>query len=107
MVEDSLSEVTALALAAKGAADLAILQVATHEQICAIRYGNINDSLKKVESFIKWAGTSFAGVTIALLGWMAVELFEANNARFNQVQANRERIDQIERHQSAPLNNPN
>lgn len=46
-----------------------------HEDLCAERYKNINDSLADLKAAIKGHQKIAWGIVIALLGWMAAQLW--------------------------------
>lgn len=76
-----------------------------HEDICAERYRNINNSMTKIETsvdkqfgeikdILKWAGGALFSVIIALLGFLATQQFNANDQARKQAEA---KIDLLER----------
>lgn len=54
--------------------------IAAHEDLCAERYGNINTAIREIKSIIKWAGTTGLGIIIALIGFLAVQIYNSNEA---------------------------
>lgn len=54
-----------------------------HERECALRYKALNDSIADLKEGMKWVIRLAVGIMIALIGWLAVQLWEAEgrNAR--------------------------
>jgi hypothetical protein len=56
-------------------AEDALQRIDSHEAICAERYKNINDTLGEVKGAVKEHQRAAWGVVIALIAWMALELW--------------------------------
>jgi hypothetical protein len=50
-----------------------------HENLCAERYKNINDTLKTIKSILAWAGTTIFGLLMVTLGWLVVQQVNRND----------------------------
>jgi predicted negative regulator of RcsB-dependent stress response len=53
----------------------AYAKIEAHEDLCAERYSNIHDKLGELRDDAKNTGRLVVGVLLALLGWMAVQLW--------------------------------
>lgn len=51
--------------------------IEAHEDLCAERYNNINNSIGEIKSILKWAGTTGFLIIIGLLGFLAKTTWEA------------------------------
>lgn len=58
-----------------------------HEDICAIRYQNINDSIADIKGWMKWAGGGAFTLIMSVLAFLAVAQFNANDAARQEQQA--------------------
>jgi hypothetical protein len=65
----------------------AYAKIEAHEDICALRYKGIGDSIKELKDLIHWILAGVAMVAVSLIAWMAVQLFAANNARMTALEA--------------------
>jgi spore coat polysaccharide biosynthesis predicted glycosyltransferase SpsG len=74
------------AIEAKELAKSAQVRILSHEELCAERYENIKASISDLKSIIKWAGTTMFGIIMLMLGWLAVQLYENNQARLNNLE---------------------
>lgn len=73
--------------------------ITAHEDLCAERYGNIHAGLARLEGILKWAGVTGFGIIIALLGFLALQMLNANaDAR----RAADTKIDLLERQLQQP-----
>lgn len=81
-----MSEHPTLARQAMDKAVEADNKIKAHEDICAIRYENINDTLSRIMKIIGWGGTALAGLVLSVLGWAMVHLFEANERAVQALQ---------------------
>lgn len=50
-------------------------KIEAHEDLCAIRYAAINDTLGELKASAKQHERAAWGVVLALLAWMAVQLY--------------------------------
>lgn len=64
---------TAVDAVARARADEAHSKIEGHEELCAERYKNINDTLGTIKSILGWAGGSIFAVLVAMLGWLSVQ----------------------------------
>lgn len=80
--------------------------IAAHEDLCAERYGNINTAIREIKAFQKWAGTTAFGIIIALLGFLAMQVFNSNEAAKKASAANdetvRQQLAEMRARQAAP-----
>lgn len=53
-------------------------KIEAHEDICALRYEGINRSIAELKGLLHLILTGTAGVVIAITGWLAVQVFNAN-----------------------------
>lgn len=53
----------------------AYAKIEAHEDICALRYKAINDTLGELKATAKSHVRAAWGIVIALLGWMAIQLY--------------------------------
>jgi len=53
-------------------------KINAHEDLCAERYKNINDSLSRITKLMGWGGALLAGMILGLLGWSLNSQVEAN-----------------------------
>lgn len=58
----------------------------SHEAVCAERYARIFETLGDLKTLAKWAASGVCGLLVALLAWMAVQLYTANNARLEALE---------------------
>jgi hypothetical protein len=63
-------------------ADSAHQKIEDHERLCAERYANINAHLGELKDGAKTQSRLVIGVLLALLGWMAVQLWDGQAQRF-------------------------
>ena len=61
----------------------------THEKECALRYGELNASIRDLKDGMKWVIRLAVGIMLGLIGWLAVQLWEAEGR--NPPQASIER----------------
>jgi hypothetical protein len=61
-------------------ADSAHQKIEDHERLCAERYSAINASLGDLKDGQKNHGRAAWGVVLALVAWMAAQLWEGRNA---------------------------
>lgn len=61
-------------------ADSAHQKIDDHEKLCAERYGNINSNLDALKDGQKNHSRAAWGVVLALVAWMAAQLWEGRNA---------------------------
>lgn len=59
----------------------------SHEAVCAERYARIFETLADLKTLAKWAAGGVFGLLVALLGWMAVQMYSANNARLEALES--------------------
>lgn len=64
---------------ARDDARTALDNIEGHEQLCAERYLNINETLKTIKSILAWAGTTIFGMLLATLGWLVVQSIDRND----------------------------
>lgn len=64
----------------------AYAKIEAHEDICAVRYDGINASIKELKGLVHWILASVAGVALALIAWMAVQMYTLNNARMDALE---------------------
>lgn len=87
--------------------------IEAHEDLCAERYRNINESIAELKSefrstsneqkqILKWAGTTAFGIIITMLGFLGVQVYNANQ------EADRERDRKFEllQRQQQPFPHP-
>ena len=65
-----------------------------HEDICAERYQGINNAIREIKGWMKWAGTSAFTIVIGMLGFLIVQQFHDNTKVQDNAQA---KIDQLQR----------
>ena len=65
----------------------AYAKIASHEDLCAERYRGIHEAIADLKGLIRWILGGVASVAVALIAWMAVQLYDANNARIEAVSA--------------------
>ena len=53
----------------------AYIRITAHEEVCAERYKTINDKLETVNKQLSFAGKTLVAVVLALVGWLAVEVY--------------------------------
>lgn len=58
----------------------AYAKIDSHEEICAVRYEGINNTLRELR-FAVWA------VLFGLVGWMGVQLWDGQNDRLEKLEA--------------------
>ncbi len=49
----------------------------THERECALRYGELNASIRDLKDGMKWVIRLAVGIMLGLIGWLAVQLWES------------------------------
>lgn len=60
-------------------------KINAHEDICAIRYENINESLSRIMKILGWGGTALGGLVLSVLGWAMVQLYDANQRAISKI----------------------
>lgn len=60
-------------------AQRALDEIAGHEDLCALRYGNIDETLKRIIRILGWAGTTVFALLISTLGWLIVQQVDHND----------------------------
>lgn len=68
----------------------AYAKIDSHERECTLRYEALNSSIRDLKDGMKWVIRLAVGIMLSLIGWLGVQLWEANNARLDQVQAHYE-----------------
>lgn len=66
-----------------------------HEELCAERYKNINDTLGELKDGQKSHGRAAWGIALALVAWMAAQLWGGIDKR-------QDRLEQAQAHAPAP-----
>lgn len=61
-------------------------KIAAHEDLCAERYKNIHESLGDLKDSASTSKKTLWGVLLTLLGFMAVQLYTANDARLEALE---------------------
>ncbi|MFN4296814.1 MAG: hypothetical protein ACK4FB_08220 [Brevundimonas sp.] len=51
-----------------------------HEAECALRYGELNASIRDLKDGMKWVIRLGAGIAFSLMSWMAVQLWDHTQA---------------------------
>jgi hypothetical protein len=64
----------------------AFAKIEAHEEICAIRYKQIFDTLGELKTIAKWAAGGIAGLALSLIAWMGSQMFDANDARLTALE---------------------
>lgn len=59
----------------------AYAKIDAHEDICAVRYKAIEDGLSDVKSEVKRHGAAAWVIAVALLGWLALQVWDLRDAR--------------------------
>lgn len=80
-----MSERKTLAGAYEKAGD-ALQKIDSHEQVCAERYQNINDSLGDVKAAVKSHQKIAWGIVISLLAWMGIQMWTGQQERIAQLE---------------------
>ncbi|MEG3175844.1 hypothetical protein U1872_06350 [Sphingomonas sp. RB3P16] len=86
--------IDALALGKKNEID-----IASHEDLCAERYQNINTNIGEIKSFLKWACTTGFMIIIGLLCFLAKMTWEAKDQAAIAAAA---KIEMLQRQIEAP-----
>ena len=61
-------------------------KIASHEDICAVRYKGINDTLGELKGLIHWILGGVASVGLGLIAWMALQLYALNDSRLTALE---------------------
>lgn len=64
----------------------AYAKIESHEDICAIRYQGINDTLSEMKGLIRWILGGVASVALGLICWMAAQIWSANDHRLTALE---------------------
>jgi hypothetical protein len=64
----------------------AYAKIEAHEDLCAERYGNIHTTLSELKEGQKGHGRAAWGIALALVAWMAAQLWSANQARVERLE---------------------
>jgi hypothetical protein len=64
----------------------AYAKITAHEDICAERYGNIHSTLSDLKDGQKSHGRAAWGIALALVAWMAAQLWSANQQRVERLE---------------------
>lgn len=51
-----------------------------HEAECALRYGELNASIRDLKDGMKWVIRLGVGIVLGLMSWMAVQLWDQTKA---------------------------
>lgn len=65
---------------ARDKAQKALDNIEGHEDLCAERYTNINDTLKTIKSILGWAGAAIFSVMAGTLGWLVAQQIGQNDS---------------------------
>lgn len=68
----------------------AYAKIDSHERECTLRYTALNNSIADLKDGMKWVIRLAVGIMLSLIAWLAVQLWDANNARIEQVAAHYE-----------------
>lgn len=52
--------------------------IASHEDLCAERYGTINKQLDELKGLFKWGGVTGFGLLMTVLGFLVLQMLNAN-----------------------------
>lgn len=55
-----------------------------HEAECALRYGELNASIRDLKDGMKWVIRLGVGIAFGLMGWMAVQLWDHTQEDINR-----------------------
>jgi len=72
--------VSAVDTIARQDARQALNEIESHEDLCAERYGNINDTLRTIKSILGWAGGTIFMMLIGVLGWLISQQVGRNDS---------------------------
>lgn len=72
-------------------------RVNSHEDLCAERYANINKSvadlglatttqIAELKGILKWIGVAAFGIMTSLIGFLAIQLWTANNTKIERLE---------------------
>jgi hypothetical protein len=61
-------------------------RIDSHEDICALRYKQLEDGISGVRTIITWAGTTGFAVILTILGFLMKNQFDANSELQKTVQ---------------------
>jgi hypothetical protein len=64
----------------------AFAKIESHEELCAERYRAINDTLGELKTGVRGHGRAAWGIALALVAWMAAQLWSANQARVERLE---------------------
>lgn len=64
----------------------AYAKIEAHEDLCAERYGNIHTTLTELKDGQKSHGRAAWGIALALVAWMAAQLWSANQSRVERLE---------------------
>jgi hypothetical protein len=64
---------------ARDKAQKALDNISGHEDLCAERYDNINDTLKTIKQILGWAGGTIFTMLLATLSWLLVQQVSHND----------------------------
>ncbi|QTC88118.1 hypothetical protein [Brevundimonas pondensis] len=68
----------------------AYAKIDSHERECTLRYEALNNSIRDLKDGMKWVIRLAIGIMLSLIGWLAVQLWDANNARIDQAASHAE-----------------
>jgi hypothetical protein len=68
-----------------------------HEDLCAERYLNINNSIRDIKRVIWWVGTTLILLIVAALGWSLKQQIAANDAQREALETKVEMLERQER----------
>lgn len=68
----------AVAYEARNRANAAHDKIEAHEDLCAERYRNINESVAEIKNILKWAGSGIIGLMLTVLGWLVLQQIDNN-----------------------------
>ena len=77
-------------------------KINAHEDLCAERYKNINESLSRIMKLIGWGGSFLAVLIVGLLGWSLNNQVEANKDAI-QVLTSRGNPEPLRQYVPAPM----
>lgn len=58
-----------------------------HEAECALRYGELNASIRDLKDGMKWVIRLAVGIVLGLMSWMAVQLWDHTHEDIRQAAA--------------------
>lgn len=64
----------------------AYAKIEAHEDICAVRYQALETTLGELKSSVKGHGRAAWVIAVALLGWMAAQLWSMNSQRVERLE---------------------